>query len=163
MPVASIRTEPGSQVLDAMSDTTTSSTTANDLDLIYLKGIMESPVEQEKSLKEARPSPVRENNMELLQEILSELDPFKQNCNTAAELTHILTQPHFQSLLETHDSVAAQACDSPPPAHVTLWTMKKTGMMMMKMTMKAQQTTGTPHRTPSAWWGYAKWPENTWE
>ncbi|KAK5914661.1 hypothetical protein CgunFtcFv8_009084 [Champsocephalus gunnari] len=116
MPVASIRTEPGSQVLDAMSDTTTSSTTANDLDLIYLKGIMESPVEQEKSLKEARPSPVRENNMELLQEILSELDPFKQNCNTAAELTHILTQPHFQSLLETHDSVAAQACDSPPPS-----------------------------------------------
>ncbi|KAI4786965.1 hypothetical protein KUCAC02_036779 [Chaenocephalus aceratus] len=116
MPVASIRTEPGSQVLDAMSDTTTSSTTANDLDLIYLKGIMESPVEQEKSLKEARPSPVRENNMELLQEILSELDPFKQNCNTAAELTHILTQPHFQSLLETHDSVAAHACDSPPPS-----------------------------------------------
>lgn len=32
------------QVLDAMSDSTTSSTTANDLDLIYLKGIMESPV-----------------------------------------------------------------------------------------------------------------------
>ncbi|KAK5856853.1 hypothetical protein PBY51_008420 [Eleginops maclovinus] len=116
MPVASTRTEPGPQVLDAMSDTTTSSTTANDLDLIYLKGIMESPLEQEESLKEARPSPVRENNMELLQEILSELDPFKQHSNTAAELTHILTQPHFQSLLETHDSVAAQACDSPPPS-----------------------------------------------
>jgi len=31
------------QVLDAMSDSTTSSTIANDLDLIYLKGIMESP------------------------------------------------------------------------------------------------------------------------
>lgn len=34
----------GPQVVDAMSDSTASSTTANDLDLIYLKGIMESPV-----------------------------------------------------------------------------------------------------------------------
>ncbi|KAK1877314.1 MAGUK p55 subfamily member 2 [Dissostichus eleginoides] len=126
MPVASTRTEPGSQVLDAMSDTTTSSTTANDLDLIYLKGIMESPVVHTHT--HTHTHNLRENNMELLQEILSELDPFKQNCNTAAELTHILTQPHFQvththtthphshSLLETHDSVAAQACDSPPPS-----------------------------------------------
>ena len=32
------------QVLDAMSDSTASSTTANDLDLIYLKGIMEGPL-----------------------------------------------------------------------------------------------------------------------
>ncbi|CAF87924.1 unnamed protein product, partial [Tetraodon nigroviridis] len=30
-------------VADTMSDSTASSTTANDLDLIYLKGIMESP------------------------------------------------------------------------------------------------------------------------
>lgn len=33
----------GPQVVDVMSDSTASSTTANDLDLIYLKGIMESP------------------------------------------------------------------------------------------------------------------------
>lgn len=33
----------GPQGVDAMSDSTASSTTANDLDLIYLKGIMESP------------------------------------------------------------------------------------------------------------------------
>uniref|UniRef100_A0A674NE70 MAGUK p55 scaffold protein 2a n=1 Tax=Takifugu rubripes TaxID=31033 RepID=A0A674NE70_TAKRU len=123
-----------------------SSTTANDLDLIYLKGIMESPAvfkrnthvnmllicdiqymfgfvsslmscmcqEQEASLKEVHLSPVRENNVELLQEILRDLDPFKHRSNTAAELTSILTQPHFQSLLETHDSVASQVCDSPP-------------------------------------------------
>lgn len=32
------------QVLDAMSDSTNTSTMANDLDLLYLKGIMESPV-----------------------------------------------------------------------------------------------------------------------
>lgn len=116
MPVASTRTEPVPQVLDAMSDSTTSSTTANDLDLIYLKGIMECPLEHEESLKEPRLSPVRENNVELLQEILRDLDPFTHCSNTAAELTRILTQPHFQSLLETHDSVASQACESPPPS-----------------------------------------------
>ncbi|KAG7239904.1 hypothetical protein INR49_028232 [Caranx melampygus] len=116
MPVASTRTEPEPQVLDMMSDSTTSSTTANDLDLIYLKGIMESPLEQEESLKEQRPSPVRENNVELLQEILRDLDPFTHRSGTAAELSRILTQPHFQSLLETHDSVASQVCDSPPPS-----------------------------------------------
>ncbi|KAM4531516.1 MAGUK p55 subfamily member 2a [Odontesthes bonariensis] len=116
MPVASTRTEPVPQVLDAMSDSTTSSTIANDLDLIYLKGIMESPLEQEESLKEPRLSPVRENNVELLQEILRDLDPFTHRSDSAAELTRILTQPHFQSLLETHDSVASQACDSPPPS-----------------------------------------------
>ncbi|XP_038164376.1 MAGUK p55 subfamily member 2a [Cyprinodon tularosa] len=116
MPVASTRTEPVPQGLDTMSDSTTSSTIANDLDLIYLKGIMESPLEQEESPKEPRLSPVRENNVELLQEILRDLDPFTQRSDTAAELAHILTQPHFQSLLETHDSVASQACDSQPPS-----------------------------------------------
>uniref|UniRef100_A0A3Q1I6X0 Membrane protein, palmitoylated 2a (MAGUK p55 subfamily member 2) n=1 Tax=Anabas testudineus TaxID=64144 RepID=A0A3Q1I6X0_ANATE len=127
MPVASTKTEPVPQVSDTMSDSTASSTTANDLDLIYLKGIMESPLlicvflfvfghEQEESLKEPRLSPVRENNVELLQEILRDLDPFTQRSDTAAELARILTQPHFQSLLETHDSVASQTCDSPPPS-----------------------------------------------
>ncbi|XP_068193868.1 MAGUK p55 subfamily member 2-like isoform X2 [Antennarius striatus] len=114
MPVASTRTEPAPQVVDAMSDSTASSTTANDLDLIYLKGIMECPAEE--SLKELHLSPVRENNVELLQEILRDLDPFTHRSNTAAELAHILTQPHFQSLLETHDSVASQTCDSSPPS-----------------------------------------------
>lgn len=99
-----------------MSDSTASSTTANDLDLIYLKGIMENPLEQDESLKAPRLSPIRENNVELLQEILRDLDPFKPHSDTVAELSRILTQPHFQSLLETHDSVASQTCDSPPPS-----------------------------------------------
>ncbi|XP_060946342.1 MAGUK p55 subfamily member 2a isoform X2 [Limanda limanda] len=116
MPVASTRTEPVPQVLDVMSDSTTSSTTANDLDLIYLKGIMESPQEHEESLREPHLSAVRENNVELLLEILRDLDPFTHRSDTAAELSCILTKPHFQSLLETHDSVASQACDSPPPS-----------------------------------------------
>ncbi|CAB1341561.1 unnamed protein product, partial [Coregonus sp. 'balchen'] len=68
------------QVLDTLSDSN-SSTTANDLDLIFLKGIIDSPVEPE-SLEETRLEAVRDNN----------------------------------SLLETHDSVASQVCDTPPPS-----------------------------------------------
>ncbi|KAL0992701.1 hypothetical protein UPYG_G00097070 [Umbra pygmaea] len=116
MPVASTGMEPAAptQVLDTLSDST-SSTTANHLDLLFLKGIMESPVEPD-SPEEIRLEAVGENNVELLEEILRELSPFTQQSNTAAELTHILKQPHFQSLLETHDSVASQVCDTPPPS-----------------------------------------------
>ncbi|XP_050957019.1 MAGUK p55 subfamily member 2a isoform X1 [Labeo rohita] len=113
MPVAATGTEHAvPQVLDTLSDST-SSTTANDLDLIFLKGIMESPVSAE-SLEETRMEAVRDNNVELVQDILRELSPFTQRSNTAAELSRILNQPHFQSLLETHDSVASQTCETPP-------------------------------------------------
>lgn len=61
--------------------------------------------EQEESLKEVHLSPVRENNVELLQEILRDLDPFKHRSNTAAELASILTQPHFQVKERTGKSV----------------------------------------------------------
>ncbi|XP_046894623.1 MAGUK p55 subfamily member 2a [Hypomesus transpacificus] len=115
MPVAATGTEPAvTQVLDTLSDST-SSTTANDLDLIFLKGIMESPVEPE-SPGETRLEAVRENNVELVQEILQDLSPFTHRSSTAAELTLILNEPHFLSLLETHDSVASQTCESPPPS-----------------------------------------------
>ncbi|XP_026061421.1 MAGUK p55 subfamily member 2-like isoform X1 [Carassius auratus] len=113
MPVAATSTEHSVlQVLDTLSDST-SSATANDLDLIFLKGIMESPVSAQ-SLEETRLKAVRDNNVELVQDILRELSPFTHRSNTAAELSSILNQPHFQSLLETHDSVATQTCETPP-------------------------------------------------
>ncbi|XP_053707268.1 MAGUK p55 subfamily member 2a isoform X2 [Synchiropus splendidus] len=118
MPVASTRTEPAQQVADVTSDCTTNSTTANDLDLIFLKGIMENPLESDETFEEQHLSPVQKNNVELLQEILSDLNPFKDTSNTAAELTDILTLPHFQSLLETHDKVAAQVNDNPSPMRI---------------------------------------------
>lgn len=98
------------------------------------------------SLEETRLEAVRDNNVELVQDILRELSPFKHRSNTAAELSLILNQPHFQvhscsstnlwdetrvmhsliygwhyacddqSLLETHDSVASQTCETPPPS-----------------------------------------------
>ncbi|KAG7459646.1 hypothetical protein MATL_G00212850 [Megalops atlanticus] len=102
------------QVLDTLSDST-SSTTANDLDLIFLKGIMESPVAQE-SLEETRLEAVRDNNVELVQDILRDLTPFTHRSQAAAELARILSEPHFQSLLETHDCVASKSFETPPPS-----------------------------------------------
>ncbi|KAM9457309.1 MAGUK p55 subfamily member 2a [Clarias gariepinus] len=114
MPVAAAHTEPALSQVDALSDSN-SSATANDLDLIFLKGIMESPVNAE-SPEEPRLEAVGDKNMELLQDILRDLSPITHRSNTAAELSNILNQPHFQSLLETHDSVASKTCETPPPS-----------------------------------------------
>ncbi|XP_066520979.1 MAGUK p55 subfamily member 2b isoform X2 [Hoplias malabaricus] len=101
-------------VLDTLSDST-SSTTANDLDLIFLKGIMESPVAHER-FEEPKLEAVRDNNVELVQEILKDLTPLTNHSQTAHELACILKEPHFQSLLETHDSVASKSYETPPPS-----------------------------------------------
>uniref|UniRef100_A0AAY4AI78 MAGUK p55 subfamily member 2-like n=2 Tax=Denticeps clupeoides TaxID=299321 RepID=A0AAY4AI78_9TELE len=100
--------------LDTLSDST-SSTTANDLDLIFLKGIMESPVAHER-FEEPKLEAVRDNNMELVQDILRDLTPLTHTSSAASELAHILKEPHFQSLLETHDSVASKSYETPPPS-----------------------------------------------
>uniref|UniRef100_A0A4W5RAD0 MAGUK p55 scaffold protein 2 n=1 Tax=Hucho hucho TaxID=62062 RepID=A0A4W5RAD0_9TELE len=108
------------QVLDTLSDST-SSTMANDLDLIFLKGIMESPVvpllkKAQENLEESKLEAVSDNNMELVQDILKELTPLTHRNKAADELARILKEPHFQSLLETHDSVASKTFETPPPS-----------------------------------------------
>uniref|UniRef100_A0A4W5QBE0 MAGUK p55 scaffold protein 2b n=1 Tax=Hucho hucho TaxID=62062 RepID=A0A4W5QBE0_9TELE len=106
------------QVLDTLSDST-SSTMANDLDLIFLKGIMESPVKKHlahENLEESRLEAVSDNNMELVQDILKELTPLTHRSKAADELACILKEPHFQSLMETHDSVASKTFETPPPS-----------------------------------------------
>ncbi|KAM9504542.1 MAGUK p55 subfamily member 2-like isoform 2-T2 [Salvelinus alpinus] len=102
------------QVMDTLSNST-SSTMANDLDLIFLKGIMESPVAHE-NLEESKLEAVSDNNMELVQDILKELTPLTHRNKAADELARILKEPHFQSLLETHDSVASKTFETPPPS-----------------------------------------------
>uniref|UniRef100_A0A8C7YGN6 MAGUK p55 scaffold protein 2b n=1 Tax=Oryzias sinensis TaxID=183150 RepID=A0A8C7YGN6_9TELE len=59
---------------------------------------------------------VSENNVELVQDILKELSPLTQRNQVAEELVRILKEPHFQSLLETHDSVASKNYETPPPS-----------------------------------------------
>ncbi|XP_041087619.1 MAGUK p55 subfamily member 2-like isoform X3 [Polyodon spathula] len=122
MPVAS--TSSGSamqQVLDTLSDTT-NSTGANDLDLIFLKGIMESPIvrsltKAHEKLEETKlEAAVRDNNLELVQEILQDISPLVGKNTSASELARILKEPHFQSLLETHDTVASKNFETPPPS-----------------------------------------------
>uniref|UniRef100_A0AAR2JSN9 Membrane protein, palmitoylated 2b (MAGUK p55 subfamily member 2) n=1 Tax=Pygocentrus nattereri TaxID=42514 RepID=A0AAR2JSN9_PYGNA len=59
---------------------------------------------------------VRDNNVELVQDILKDLTSLTDHSQTAHELACILREPHFQSLLETHDSVASKSYETPPPS-----------------------------------------------
>ncbi|KAI2583324.1 MPP2 isoform 21, partial [Pan troglodytes] len=112
MPVAATNSETAmQQVLDNLGSLP-SATGAAELDLIFLRGIMESPIvrslaKAHERLEETKLEAVRDNNLELVQEILRDLAQLAEQSSTAAELAHILQEPHFQSLLETHDSVAS--------------------------------------------------------
>ncbi|XP_009462952.1 PREDICTED: MAGUK p55 subfamily member 2 [Nipponia nippon] len=90
---------------------------AADLDLIFLRGIMESPIVRSLA-KERQLEAVRDNNLELVQEILRDIGHLVRQDSAAAELARILREPHFQSLLETHDSVASKSYETPPPSPV---------------------------------------------
>ncbi|XP_020853380.1 MAGUK p55 subfamily member 2 isoform X2 [Phascolarctos cinereus] len=115
MPVAATNSESAmQQVLDNLG-TFPNATGAAELDLIFLRGIMESPIAHER-LEETKLEAVRDNNLELVQEILRDLAELAEQSSTAAELAHILQEPHFQSLLETHDSVASKSYETPPPS-----------------------------------------------
>ncbi|XP_074080356.1 MAGUK p55 subfamily member 2 isoform X3 [Macrotis lagotis] len=108
------------QVLDNLG-TFPNATGAAELDLIFLRGIMESPIvrslaKAHERLEETKLEAVRDNNLELVQEILRDLAELAEQSSTAAELAHILQEPHFQSLLETHDSVASKSYETPPPS-----------------------------------------------
>ncbi|XP_029782747.1 MAGUK p55 subfamily member 2 isoform X2 [Suricata suricatta] len=102
------------QVLDNLGSLP-NATGAAELDLIFLRGIMESPIAHER-LEETKLEAVRDNNLELVQEILRDLAQLAEQSSTAAELARILQEPHFQSLLETHDSVASKTYETPPPS-----------------------------------------------
>ncbi|NXF56271.1 MPP2 protein, partial [Oceanites oceanicus] len=69
-------------------------------------------------LEETKLEAVRDNNLELVQEILRDIGHLARQYSAAAELARILREPHFQSLLETHDSVASKSYETPPPSPV---------------------------------------------
>ncbi|XP_053870599.1 MAGUK p55 subfamily member 2 isoform X2 [Malaclemys terrapin pileata] len=121
MPVAATNSDLAmQQVLDNLSDLP-NSTGAADLDLIFLRGIMESPIvrslaKAHERLEETKLEAVRDNNVELVQEILQDIAHVAGSNSAAAELAGILQEPHFQSLLETHDSVASKSYETPPPS-----------------------------------------------
>ncbi|XP_030077422.1 MAGUK p55 subfamily member 2 isoform X1 [Microcaecilia unicolor] len=115
-----LRREAMQQVLDNLHDLP-NSTGAADLDLIFLRGIMESPIvrslaKAHERLEETKLEAVRDNNLELVQEILKDISQVIEYSSAATELAHILQEPHFRSLLETHDSVASKSYETPPPS-----------------------------------------------
>ncbi|XP_006897916.1 PREDICTED: MAGUK p55 subfamily member 2 isoform X1 [Elephantulus edwardii] len=117
---AELRREAMQQVLDNLGSLP-NATGAAELDLIFLRGIMESPIvrslaKAHERLEETKLEAVRDNNLELVQEILRDLTQLAEQSSTAAELARILQEPHFQSLLETHDSVASKTYETPPPS-----------------------------------------------
>ncbi|XP_040845176.1 MAGUK p55 subfamily member 2 isoform X1 [Ochotona curzoniae] len=117
---AELRREAMQQVLDNLGSLP-NATGAAELDLIFLRGIMESPIvrslaKAHERLEETKLEAVRDNNLELVQEILRDLAQLAERSSAAAELTRILQEPHFQSLLETHDSVASKTYETPPPS-----------------------------------------------
>ncbi|XP_066263293.1 protein PALS2-like isoform X4 [Branchiostoma lanceolatum] len=110
-------------VLDNMEDL--GSAGAKDTDLIFLKGLMDSPVMKSlvrahDRLEEQKLEPVREENLKLVDEIVTDLNPVIAGSNDAAELSGLLNEPHFKALLEAHDAVAAKSYETPPPSPVQL-------------------------------------------
>ncbi|XP_059485902.1 protein PALS2 isoform X2 [Neocloeon triangulifer] len=82
---------------------------AKDTDLIFLRGLMDSPVvctlvktqDKLESPIEA-PKPVLPNSSRLIHDLTRRCDPSQE----ALELRRIISKPHFQALIETHDEVA---------------------------------------------------------
>ncbi|XP_053309876.1 MAGUK p55 subfamily member 2 isoform X2 [Spea bombifrons] len=101
--------------MQGVLETPTDIPPSSDLDLIFLKGIMESPMAHER-MEETRLEAVRENNLQLVQEILQDMAGVRDPSRAATELQAILQEPHFQSLLQTHDSVASKNYETPPPS-----------------------------------------------
>lgn len=54
------------------------------------------PPQAHERLEETKLEAVRDNNLELVQEILKDITRIAQQDSTAAELAHILQEPHFQ-------------------------------------------------------------------
>ncbi|XP_059800922.1 protein PALS2-like isoform X1 [Hypanus sabinus] len=106
------------QVLDNLNELPTS-TGAKEIDLIFLKGIMESPIvrslaKAHERLEDTKLEAVRENNVDLVKQILEDISCVTHHNEYAAELAIILKAPHFQSLLEAHDLVASKCYETPP-------------------------------------------------
>ncbi|XP_048007721.1 MAGUK p55 subfamily member 6a isoform X1 [Megalobrama amblycephala] len=106
------------QVLDNLKELPPS-TGAKDIDLIFLRGIMESPIvrslaKAHERLEDVKLEAVQSNNVELVSEILSDMNSLISHDECAAELCKILKEPHFQSLLEAHDKVASKSYEAPP-------------------------------------------------
>ncbi|KAL1434238.1 hypothetical protein MTO96_011877 [Rhipicephalus appendiculatus] len=93
---------------------------ARDTDLIFLKGLMESPVmtclvQVQDHLEEKTTTfkPVSTNNVELLRDVCQACR--RVTSRDAQELANILSGPHFSALLNAHDAVATKSYEPAKP------------------------------------------------
>ncbi|XP_060760995.1 MAGUK p55 subfamily member 6b isoform X2 [Neoarius graeffei] len=126
---------------------------ANDIDLIFLKGIMESTIlcslaKVHERLEDMKLEAVQDNNVELVSEILGVIRGLTARDDNAAELSRILQQPHFQSLLEAHDMVASKCYEAPPPieAAVNSALIQANAVRMIGIHKKAGEPLGVTFR-----------------
>ncbi|XP_026958175.1 protein PALS2 isoform X2 [Sagmatias obliquidens] len=94
------------QVLDNLTELP-SSTGAEEIDLIFLKGIMENPIvkslaKAHERLEDSKLEAVSDNNLELVNEILEDITPLINVDENVAELVGILKEPHFQVFVKCH-------------------------------------------------------------
>ncbi|XP_060721917.1 MAGUK p55 subfamily member 6b [Tachysurus vachellii] len=144
------------QVLGNLMELPTA-TKANDIDLIFLKGIIESPTvcslaKLHDRLEDMKLEAVQDNNVVLVSEILGVIRGLTVRNNCAAELSQILQQPHFQSLLEAHDMVASKSYEALPPikpaveAAVNNAFMQADAVRMIGIRKKAGEPLGVTFR-----------------
>ncbi|XP_057619066.1 protein PALS2 isoform X3 [Chionomys nivalis] len=103
------------QVLENLTELP-SSTGAEEIDLIFLKGIMENPIvkslaKAHERLEDSKLEAVSDNNLELVNEILEDISPLISVDENVAELVGILKEPHFQGVtfrVENNDLVIAR-------------------------------------------------------
>ncbi|KAJ0047431.1 hypothetical protein NL108_001302, partial [Boleophthalmus pectinirostris] len=64
-------------------------------------------------LEDKKLEAVRDDNIQLVTDILTSLTNLSEKNTAAEELAKILQEPHFQSLIEAHDKVAAKCYEMP--------------------------------------------------
>ncbi|XP_073230493.1 protein PALS2-like [Porites lutea] len=67
-------------------------------------------------LEEGRQQVETQDSVQLSKEVTIDLEPEVAGNDSAAELSGLLQDPHFLSLLEVHDAVAFKTYSSPPPS-----------------------------------------------
>ncbi|KAM4725276.1 MAGUK p55 subfamily member 6b isoform 1-T3 [Anableps anableps] len=144
------------QVEDSAGEGPTS-TGVKDIDLLFLRGIMESPIvrshpQAQEQQEDVKLEAVQDNNVELVTEILGDISNLKVKDDSATELSRILQEPHFQSLLEAHDMVASKCYEVPPPAEtandaaVNSALMQADAVRMIGIRKKAGEPLGVTFR-----------------
>ncbi|XP_038567580.1 MAGUK p55 subfamily member 6-like isoform X2 [Micropterus salmoides] len=143
------------QVLDNLKDLP-SGTGTKDIDLIFLRGIMESPIvrslaKAHERLEEVQLQAVQDNNVQLVTEILDSLNKLPEKDAATAELVKLLQEPHFKSLIEAHDKVAAKCYEMPhaaanSDASLTSSLMPADAVRMIGIQKKAGEPLGVTFR-----------------